>query len=140
MAGFIPRYRLSGSAFTKQDFTIGAPVAIGDLVKLSSGKVVPATTDGGSIVGAVLGPSDYDTSMASLTNDVSKVQVVTDADAVYGVADASARVNGATLDVAGTTGAMTIAASDHAELQVVADSTAAEETLIRVVSTDHYQL
>jgi hypothetical protein len=46
------------------------------------------------------------------------------------VYDPVARLKGATLDIAGTTGAQTIAASSNKEFVVFAESTAAEETLV----------
>lgn len=138
MAGFSPRYRQSGDAFTVQTFTVGATVvAVGDLVKLSSGKVVAATT-GTAAVGVVVGPNDHSTDMAALTINSSKVKVITDADAVYGVADANARVNGAALDMTGTTGAMGVTTDSNSDFMVVADSTATQETLVKLVADTHF--
>jgi len=70
---------------------------------------------------------------------VTTYKVITDWDAVYEVYDANARVIGATLDIAGTTGAMTVAASSNVDLLVVADSTASEPTLVMIAHGEHWQ-
>ena len=139
---FRPRYRLSGEDFTIQKFTIGATVvAVGDLVKtdISTGRVVAATTNGvGVTVGVVVGPADHNTDMASLTVNSSEVLVITDADAVYAATDANARKNGAPLDMAGTTGAMSVTTDSNTDLMVVAPSTATQETLFKIAPDTHY--
>ncbi len=139
--GFRPRGRLSDSDLTVQKFIVGATVvAIGDLVKLSSGKVVAATSGAtAAVVGVVVGPGDFQTSMDALTVNVSTVMVVTDADAVYAADDASARINGATLDITGATGQMALTTDSASDVVVIADSTATQETLVRIAPDTHYQ-
>ena len=72
------------------------------------------------------------------TTGVSKIRCITDADAVYAVDDANARLIGATLDITGATGAMTVTTSSNADVLVVADSSATEATLVRFTPTNHW--
>ena len=134
MAGFTFRYRLSGGAPTIQKI-ISADTAFkaGDLVNLESGQADLAVTTDANLMGVVLG------TYSGLTAGTSKVDVITDGDAVYGVADANARAIGAPLDIAGATGAQGVAASTNKEFVVAADSTAAQETLVRFNVGKHYQ-
>jgi len=140
MAGFTFRTCKAEGGPTIQPFVISAAVAVGDIVKVNpaNGQVAPNTTDNGAVVGVVVGPKDYRTSMDALVNGTSEVLVVTDPDAVYAVEDANARKNGAKLDVAGTTGAMTVAADSNHDFIVAATSTAAQETLVRINAAKHY--
>lgn len=132
-AGFRFRYRLSGGAPTIQTLTFKDTETLskGDLVNLESGEVDLAATNDSALVGAVL-------ETKAGTDSTTTIMVITDQDAVYGVYDANARAIGATLDIAGTTGAMTVAASANADLIVVANSTAEEETLVRIVPAKHF--
>lgn len=135
MAGFTFRYRLSGGAPTIQKI-VAADTSFkkGDLVNLESGQADLAVTSDANLMGAVIA------TYAGLTAGTSLVEVITDGDAVYGVTDANARAIGATLDIAGATGAQGVAASSNKEFVVVADSTAAQETLVRVNADAHWQL
>lgn len=132
-AGFRFRYRLSGGAPTIQTLTFKDTETLskGDLVNLEGGEVDLAATNDSALVGAVL-------ETKAGTDSTTTIMVITDQDAVYGVYDANARAIGATLDIAGTTGAMTVAASANADLIVVANSTAEEETLVRIVPAKHF--
>lgn len=132
-AGFRFRYRLSGGAPTIQTLTFKDTETLskGDLVNLESGEVDLAATNDSALVGAVL-------ETKAGTDSTTTIMVITDQDAVYGVYDANARAIGATLDIAGTTGAMTVASSANADLIVVANSTAEEETLVRIVPAKHF--
>lgn len=132
-AGFRFRYRLSGGAPTIQTLTFKDTETLskGDLVNLESGEVDLAATNDSALVGAVL-------ETKAGTDSTTTIMVITDQDAVYGVYDANARAIGATLDIAGTTGAMTVAPSSNADLIVVANSTAEEETLVRIVPAKHF--
>jgi hypothetical protein len=69
---------------------------------------------------------------------VTRIRVITDADAVYGVVDANARKIGDTLDIAGATGAQAVATSSNKEFVVVADSSASEETLVTINADAHW--
>lgn len=132
-AGFRFRYRLSGGAPTIQTLTFKDTETLskGDLVNLEGGEVDLAATNDSALVGAVL-------ETKAGTDSTTTIMVITDQDAVYGVYDANARAIGATLDIAGTTGAMTVASSANADLIVVANSTAEEETLVRIVPAKHF--
>jgi hypothetical protein len=103
----------------------------GDLLNLETGEVDLAATADANLLGVCL-----DT--AARTDSTTDVYVITDADAVYGVTDANARVLGATLDISGATGAQAVAASSNKEFVVVAPSTATEETLVRVNIGKHH--
>ena len=125
-AGFRPRYRLNGGTFTLQTLTMKDTETLtkGDMVNLESGEIDLAVTSDTALVGVCLETG------AGTDSTTTKVCIV-DADAVYGVYDANARVKGATLDISGATGAQTVAASSNKEFVVVEASTASEETLVR---------
>ena len=133
MAGFTFAYRLSGGAPTIQDwlFKDTETLTKGDIVNLETGEVDLGATNDTDFVGAVL-------ETLSGTDSTTRINVITDNDAVYSVTDASARLPGATLDIAGTTGAMTIASSSNADFIVVAESTATEPTLVRIQHGEHW--
>lgn len=133
MAGFTFRYRMSGGAPTIQSIiTADTALTKGDLVNLESGQADLAVTTDVNLMGAVL------ETRTGMTAGTSKVAVITDPDAVYGVTDANARAIGATLDIAGATGAQGVAASSNKEFVVVADSTASEETLVTINADVHF--
>lgn len=126
MAGFKFRYRLCGAPPTIQDLTFKDTETLtkGDIVNLESGEVDLAVTTDTNLVGVVL-------ETVAGTDSTTRVKCITDADAVYGVDDANARVKGAPLDIAGATGAQTVAAATNKEFVVQAPSSATEETLVR---------
>lgn len=132
--GFRFRYRLSGQPPTIQTLTIKDTETLtkGDLVNLESGEIDLAATNDTALVGAV-----QETKAG--TDSTTTYKVITDFDAVYGVYDPNARAIGATLDIAGTTGAMTVATSSNVDLIVVANSTASEETLVMIAHGAHWQ-
>jgi hypothetical protein len=133
MAGFTFRYRLSGGAPTIQVLKAKNTETLtkGDILTLDTGEVDLAATNDAAFLGACL-----DT--GARTDSTTDVYFISDADAVYGVADANARLQGATLDIAGTTGAMTVAASSNVDLVVVAPSSATQETLVRFANGEHW--
>jgi len=61
-----------------------------------------------------------------------EVEIVTDADAVYGVTDPHRRAAGTTLDLAGASGSQHVGEGPDHAFQVVIDCSAAEETLLRI--------
>ncbi len=132
--GFRFRYRLSGQPPTIQTLTIKDTETLtkGDLVNLESGEIDLAATNDTALVGAV-----QETKAG--TDSTTTYKVITDFDAVYGVYDPNVRAIGATLDIAGTTGAMTVATSSNVDLIVVANSTASEETLVMIAHGEHWQ-
>jgi hypothetical protein len=103
----------------------------GDMLNLQSGEVDLAVTTDTALVGAAV-------ETKSGTDSTTEIKVITDPDAVYAVTDANARAKGATLDVSGTTGAMTVAASSNAEFIVVKKSSASEPTLVMINPAKNY--
>ena len=135
MAGFTFRYRLSGGAPTIQVLKAKDTETLtkGDMLNLETGEVdLGATADTG-FLGVCL-----DT--GARVDSTTDVTFIADSDAVYGVADANARVQGATLDIAGATGAQGVATSSNKEFVVVAPSAATEETLVRFNVGKHVEL
>ena len=64
---------------------------------------------------------------------------MTDADAVYGVADPHDRKTGATLDLTGNAGGQGVEAGPNEDFQVVLDCSAEEETLLRITIGRHHE-
>lgn len=126
MAGFTFRYRLSGATPTIYElpFKDTEKLTKGDLVNLEGGEVDLFASEDTNALGVVLETVEG-------TDSTTKLRVIGDADAVYGVVDNNARVKGATLDISGATGAQKVAASNKKEFVVQAPSSATEETLVR---------
>lgn len=127
-AGFRPRYRLSGLKFTILDllFKDTETLTPGDMVNLETGEVDLAATNDAALLGVVVeGPT-------AGTDSTTRIKVIADPDAVYGVYDANARLVGATLDISGATGAQTVGTPTNNDLTVVSESTASEETLVMI--------
>jgi hypothetical protein len=131
-AGFRYRGRVSKMPPTIQTLTIkdSETLTKGDLVTLESGEIDLAATDDSTILGVVL-------NTAAGTDSTTTYEVIVDADAIYGVYDANARVKGATLDISGTTGAMTVTTSSNADVTVYAPSSASDETLVMITHGEH---
>lgn len=126
--------RLSGALPTIQILTVKTSETLtrGDLVNLETGEADLAATDDAGFLGVVLeGPK---VGVDSVTN----IQCITDADAVYAVDDANARVIGATLDLVGATGAQHLTTSTHADFTVVSDSSATEPTRVVITHGEHW--
>lgn len=130
--GFRYRGRRCGAPPTVQDILSAdtGTLTKGDIVTLDTGELDLGATNDSAFLGVVL-------ETASVTDSTTRVKVVVDADAIYGVYDANARLAGAQLDIAGTTGAMTVASDSNHDLQVYAESTAAEETLVCFAPGEH---
>lgn len=128
------RFRESGGAPTILDLTFKDTETLtkGDMANLESGEVDLAATADANLVGVVL-------ETKAGTDSTTKIKVIVDEDAVYGVVDNNARAIGATLDITGATGAQTVAASSNKEFVVYADSSATEETLVRWNVGKHYR-
>lgn len=125
-AGFRFRGRKSLGQPTIQNILCNATATLsaGDMVTLTAGKLVLGATAATSFVGLCL-------QTQAGTASVTKYKVIVDADAIYGVYDANARNKGATLDIAGATGAQTVAASTNKEFVVFATKAATDpETLV----------
>lgn len=135
MAGFEFAYRLNGEAPN----IVPIPVADsgdhsgGILANIETGEVDPAATNDGTLAGVILGPTNPDHDIKSMAN-AAMVDVIINEDAVYAITDANARVIGATLDINGAA----LAASNNADVVVVATSTASEKTLVRIAPGEHF--
>jgi len=131
--GFHFRYRLSGAPPTIRDILAKdtATYTAGDLVEYDGGECTIAATDDDMLIGAVV-------ETVSAVDSTTYVKCIVDDDAVYAVTDANARTAGAKLDLAGTTGAMTVAADSNHDLVVVANSSATEPTLVRIINGAHF--
>lgn len=133
MAGFKFAFRESGGAPTILDllFKDTETLTKGDLVNLETGEVDLAATNDDALVGVVM-------ETKAGTDSTTRIKVIVDEDAVYSVVDANARLAGATLDVAGATGAQTVAASSNKDLLVARESSATEPTLVRINPNHHW--
>lgn len=131
--GFRARGRKSGGPQTIQLLTTKdtATHTKGDIVNLESGEIQIGATADTALLGIVL-------ETKAGTDSTTTYEVIVDEDMTYGVYDANARVKGATLDLAGTTGAMTIAATSNKEFVVEEASTATEETIVSFNTGAHF--
>lgn len=131
--GFRFEYRLNGGQATIQDLLCKDTETLskGDMANLESGEIDLGATADTAFLGVIL-------ETQAGTDSTTRFKVIVDADAVYSVYDANARLKGATLDIAGATGAQTIAASSNKEFVVVAPSTATERTLVRFNIGKHH--
>lgn len=129
------RYKLGGGAPTHRLMKLkdGESVDIGDMVAAStSGTIAVATSAAGTT--QMWGIATGTQAEAS----GSYVYVITDADAVYGVSDATARYPGDTLTIDSTGGAVVApAASNDGLLEVVTVSASYEETLVKILGHYH---
>lgn len=133
MAGFTFRYRLSGGQPTVQSLLCkdNETLTKGDIANLETGELDLGATSDANLVGAIQ-------QTAAGTDSTTRFEVITDADAVYAVEDDNARLVGATLDLTGATGAQGVTTSSNKEFVVVAESSATEETLVRINIGKHY--
>ena len=120
--GFAFRYLIGGGRpsvrrFARRDC---AGLAPGDMVTMRASRLTPAASGDLALIGNVLRCGDPD------------VEIVTDADAVYGVTDPHRRAAGTTLDLVGASGSQHVEDGLNQDFQVVVDCSAAEETLLRV--------
>ena len=121
------RGRLGGGMPTVQELTVADTSFVkGDMVNLETGEVDLVATNDTDIAGMV------NETKSGMTTSTTTIEVITDDDATYAFYDANARVIGATLDLAGISGAVTLATSNNIDVIVVADSTASEETVVRI--------
>jgi uncharacterized protein YbcI len=132
MPGFEFRYRLSGGRATLAPFSIqhAATIGRGDMVNLENGEADLATTGDIDLIGVAQGLSGE--------HLPASIDVITDADAVYGVQDRNGRAKGTTLDLIGLTGAQGVGVSLNAEFVVALNCTAHEETLVRINVGRHH--
>ena len=126
--GFRYRGRRCGGPPTIQKFVAASAATYhkGDLVSLSGGEVEIAASNDSTFLGIVNETAVCD----GVATTGTKIEVIVDEDAIYGVYDANARLKGAELDVSGATGAMTVASDTNHDFQVYANSLATELTLV----------
>ena len=118
----------------------------GDMLNVESGEVDLAVTSDAALAGIFGGPENPDDAVdgkpgtVSGTDSTTLVKVIVNPDAVYADAnDTNARLAGATLDISGTTGAQTLAASSNTEFVVVERKRqASDETRVMICSSAHY--
>lgn len=123
--GFRERGRMSGGSTTIEDLLCADTETLtkGDMANLATGEIDLGATGDTKFLGMIQ-------ETAAGTDSTTRFKVITDVDMVYGVYDPVARLKGATLDIAGATGAQTIAATSNKEFVVHAESLATEETLV----------
>lgn len=126
-AGFRFRGRQCGAPPTIMELLAQGTETLtkGDLLTLDTGELDLAATDDSTIIGVCL-------ETQACTDSTTLVKVITDADAIYGVYDANARLAGVSLDISGATGAMTVTTDSNHDLLVIAPSSATEETLVMI--------
>lgn len=132
-AGFRYRGRKSGGPATIQELLCKDTETLtkGDMANLETGEIDLGATGDTNFLGLIL-------ETQAGTDSTTLYKVIVDSDAIYGVYDATARLKGATLDIAGATGAQTIATSSNKEFVVFADKTASEETLVCFNTGKHH--
>jgi RNA polymerase primary sigma factor len=128
--GFKFRYRMSGGVPSIRQFLRGGagPVRPGDMVAYTDGGLKAASVGDECLLGGAV----------EARADRTFVSVISDADAVYGVADAHDRLAGEKLDVAGPSGDQGVSPG-HEDFEVVVECSAAEETLVRIRLGRHCQ-
>jgi hypothetical protein len=147
MAGFIWRYNISGGRPLILNFLMKDTETLtqGDLLNIEVGEVDLAATNDTDFAGVMVGPEDPDDATAGQpgkvagTDSTTLVKCIVNPDAVYGVADANARAAGATLDIAGATGAQGVAASANVDVVVVERKRqSSDETRVILSRANHY--
>jgi uncharacterized protein YbcI len=135
MAGFDFRYRLSGGRPTVRGFASadGLILTRGDILNWENGRVEFGVPGDIALLGAALGSQDGESAETI-------IEVITDADAVYGVHDPHSRLQGDHLDLDGLTGAHGVIPDASSQLAVVLDCNADEETLVRITVECHHRV
>jgi methionine aminopeptidase len=103
----------------------------GDMVNIETGEADLGATADTALAGVAR-------ETKSGTDSTTLIEIYWALDAVYSVYDANARAYGATLDLAGTTGAQTVAASSNADFVVIGGLNADERTQVVINSTKHF--
>lgn len=134
MPGFAFRYRLSGKPPTIETlaFLNIETISRGDMLNVGEGRVALGRTGDAAFIGSALETLDGQAARTS-------IRLIVDADAVYGVEDPRVRGKGATLDLAGLTGSQGLGTSVNADFVVDVDSSADEETLVRINGGNHHR-
>ena len=114
----------------------------GDMLNLESGEADLAASNDAGFLGVLVAASNPDSYVAGTPGSISavdsttKVKVIVKDDAVYSVVDANARLIGAQLDIAGATGAQTVATDSNHDFNVMTTSSASEATLVAFVGAE----
>lgn len=103
----------------------------GDLINIESGEADLAATGDTTLAGMAL-------ETKAGTDSTTLIEFYSDPDAVYAVYDPNARELGDTLDISGTTGQQTVAATSNADLIVVGGFGADELTLVMINHGSHF--
>ncbi len=145
--GFAWRYNLSGGRPLIHTFYMKDTETfhVGDMMNVETGEVDLAVTTDAVLAGVFVGPfdpkaaTDGQPGVVAGTDSTTIVKVIVNPDAVYGCFDENARQPGATLDIAGATGAQTVAASSNTEFVVVERKMqTADETRVMIIQANHY--
>jgi RNA polymerase sigma factor (sigma-70 family) len=126
LPGFAFSHRLTGAPptirrYLRSETTI---IVVGDVVTLASGRAVLSATGDTAFLGVAVAGRDV--------APAAYLEVVTDEDAVYAVADRERRLAGDSLDLRGASGRQCCGEGPNEDFEVVVDSTADEETLLRI--------
>lgn len=132
-AGFKYEGRLGGGPDLFMDFTFKDTETLtkGDLANLESGQADLAATNDTGFIGGVR-------ETKAGTTAVTTISIYYAPDAIYSVYDPNARLPGATLDISGATGAMTVAATSNADVIVIGGFSASERTLVMIIAGEHF--
>lgn len=127
MAGFEFRARPGNRRPTVRTFVFKntEKLSRGDFLTYDGGQVALSATGDMALLGVC---QETCQGVASKT----LVQVIADSDAVYAIGDDHDRFAGEMLELTGTTGAQGVTADGHADLRVMLDSSADQETLVRI--------
>jgi uncharacterized protein YbcI len=135
MPGFEFRYRLGGGEPTIRGFVFKNTETLtrGDILNYEDGLLDLGALGDSSLVGCAVETLNGESGK-------SQIHVVTDADAVYAVADPNARSEGDHLDLTGASGGQGVLTSAASAFTVVVDSPAEAETLVRIADGRHHQV
>jgi RNA polymerase primary sigma factor len=131
--GFEFRYCLEGETPAIATVSSTEPLALGDLIDYASNCAVPAAPGSIHLLGVVV---DVEHGESSRT----VARVITNADAVYAVADDTRRLAGASLGVHGESGGQGVEPREDGALEVVVDCTDDEVSLVRIKLERHYEI
>jgi hypothetical protein len=141
------RYNISGGRPLLATFAVSATATLtkGDIVTLTSGEIALGATNDTTFAGLFVGPedptdaTDGQPGVVAGVDSTTLVRVIINPDAVYGVDDNNARLAGVNLDIAGATGAMTVAAQSNSDLLVVERKRQnADETRVMIAPGEHF--
>ncbi len=147
MAGFLHAFNLNGSRPLIWEFTMKdtETLTVGDMLNLESSEVDLAATNDVAMLGPMNGAVNPDDNVSgspgvvSGTDSTTKVNSYVRPDAVLADQDdANARLVGVNLDISGATGAQGVTGVSNSDFFVVKDSSAVEDTLVKVAEGEHY--